>query len=181
MGSLYQRGKIWWIKYYQRGKPIRESSKSESKMVANRLLKKREGEIVEGKIPSLVYERTKFEDLKKLILEDYKINKKKSIDRVKFSLNHLEPYFAGYSAPEITSDSINNYTIERLQEEAANATVNRELACLRRMFNLGRKYGKVGSVPSITMLAEKNVRKGFFEHEQFIAVRMPYPTILRDS
>lgn len=148
-------------------------------MVGRSLLALREGEIAEGKVPSLVYERTKFKDLKKLILDDYKINKKKSIDRVEHSLKHLEPYFNGYTAIEITSDSINSYTIERRQDGAANATVNRELACLRRMLNLGRRYGKVGSVPSITMLAEKNVRKGFFEHNEFLVVRNALPDYLK--
>ena len=27
MGSLYKRGSIWWIKYYYRGKPIKEICK----------------------------------------------------------------------------------------------------------------------------------------------------------
>lgn len=95
MGSIYQRGNIWWIKYYHRGKSFRESSKSESKMIASYLLKQREGEIAEGRIPSLVYERTKYSDLRELILTDYTINQKKSLDRVKVSLAHLDKSFSG--------------------------------------------------------------------------------------
>jgi hypothetical protein len=26
MGSLYQRGEIWWVKYYENGHPRREST-----------------------------------------------------------------------------------------------------------------------------------------------------------
>ena len=48
MGSLYKRGDIFWIKYYRNGKPYRESSKTEKITEAQRLLKKREGEIAEG-------------------------------------------------------------------------------------------------------------------------------------
>ena len=43
MGSVYQRGRIWWVKYYQDGKPYRESSSSSKKHEAEQLLKKREG------------------------------------------------------------------------------------------------------------------------------------------
>ena len=179
MGSLYQRGNIWWIKYYHRGKSYRESSKSESKMIASYLLKQREGEITEGKVPSLVYERTRFKDLSKLILDDYRLNKRKSLERVEYSLKHLEPYFKGYAAPEITSDTINQYILFRVNEGAANATINRELSCLKRMLNLGRKYGKVGNVPKITLLTEKNVRKGFFEYDEFVAVRNALPDYLK--
>ncbi len=60
MASIYQRGNIWWIQYYHRSKVYRESSKSTSKMVASRLLAKREGEIVEGKVTSQLYEREKY-------------------------------------------------------------------------------------------------------------------------
>jgi hypothetical protein len=46
-------GNVWWIKYYRHGKPYRESSKSEKVTDAQRLLKKREGEIAEGKLPGI--------------------------------------------------------------------------------------------------------------------------------
>lgn len=179
MGSIYQRGKIWWIKYYHRGKPYRESSHSTSKMVAKYLLAQREGEIVEGKTPGLVYEKTKFKDLRKLLLDNYELNKRKSIDRVRYSLKHLEPFFSGYSGPEINSDSINQYILHRVNQGAANATINRELSALKRMLNLGREYSKIGTVPKITLLTEKNTRKGFFEHEEFLAVRDALPHYLK--
>jgi integrase len=179
MGSLFQRGKYWYIQYYENGKQHQESSKSTSKMVANRLLKKREGDILDGKIPSVRYEKTQFRDLKKLILDDYKLNKRKSLDRVKYSLQHLEPYFKRYRAAQISSDSVVSYTVFRSDEGAANATINRELSCLKRMLNLGLKYGKIGAIPQITMLAEKNVRKGFFEHEDYLAVREHLPEYLK--
>jgi len=53
---------------------------------------------------------------------------------------------------------------------AANATVNRELALLKRMFELAMNDGTLLVAPSIPMLAENNVRKGFFERAQFDAV-----------
>ena len=48
MGSLYRRGKTWWIKYYIQGKPIRQSTGSESKKNAKDLLADREGRVVMG-------------------------------------------------------------------------------------------------------------------------------------
>ena len=74
---------------------------------------------------------------------------------------------------EITSPRINAYKEKRLEEGAANGTVNRELAALKRMLNLGAKQTppKVDKVPYIPMLKENNVRKGFFEHGDFLALR----------
>jgi integrase len=52
---------------------------------------------------------------------------------------------------------------------------------LKHAFYLGWKSTprKVASVPYIPMLEERNVRKGFFEHDQFIAMRAGLPEYLR--
>jgi integrase len=64
---------------------------------------------------------------------------------------------------------------------ACNATINRELALLKHAFYLGWRSTprKVASVPYIPMLEERNVRKGFFEHHQFLALRSALPEYLR--
>ena len=54
---------------------------------------------------------------------------------------------------------------------AANATINRELAVLKRAFRLAHQAGTVMHVPHIPMLRENNVRSGFFERDEFEAVR----------
>ena len=63
MDSSYKRGKICWIKYYRKGKPYRESTKSNKEADAKRLLKKKEREISQGKLPWIYFDRTTFEDL----------------------------------------------------------------------------------------------------------------------
>ena len=56
-------GDIWWIKYYRHGKPYRESTNSDKITVAQRLLKIREGQIAEGKLPGIHFEKVIFEEL----------------------------------------------------------------------------------------------------------------------
>ncbi|MHC4621965.1 MAG: tyrosine-type recombinase/integrase [Planctomycetota bacterium] len=67
----------------------------------------------------------------------------------------------------------------RLDAGKANSTINRELAALKRMFHLGRRADKVDRIPYIPMLEEDNVREGFFEHHEFIAVRSALPDYLK--
>ena len=71
MGMIYKRGNVWWIKYYRNGKGFRESSKSSKKMVAKRLLDRREGNIAQGKAPGIHFEKVSFDDLADNFLRDY--------------------------------------------------------------------------------------------------------------
>lgn len=177
MGTIYKRGETLWIKYYKNGKAFYESSKSNKKMVAKKLLDRREGEIAQGKVPGIVFEKVKYEELAADLRTDYRINQKKSKKRLEASLDHLKKHFEGVSIVQITSASIKKYIEARLEEKAANATINRELSALKRMLSLGAKCTppKVDRVPYIPMLKENNVRKGFFEHADFIALRDALP------
>ena len=179
MGSIYRRGNTYWIKYYRNGKPYRESTQSVKEADAKRLLKKREGEIANGKLPGIIFEKVFLDELAEDLLSDYRINQKKSIARAERSIGHLMRTFEGYRVPNITPSRIKTYIESRISEGAANATVNRELAALKRMLNLGKHQGKVDRVPYIPMLEENNIRKGYFEHAGFIALRDSLPGYLK--
>jgi len=181
MGTIYKRGKVYWIQYYRNGKPYRETTKSKKEADAKRLLKKREGEISEGKLPGIYFDRVKFDELAEGFLRDYRINQRKSLDRAERSVGHLKRYFEGYRVPDITSPKIEGYIESRLEEGAANATINRELSALKRMLNIGARQTppKVDRVPYIPMLQENNTRKGFFEHAEFVALRDELPDYLK--
>lgn len=181
MGMIYKRGKIWWIKYYRNGKPYRESSRSTKEADAKRLLKKREGEISDGKIPGIYFDKIRFDELAEDFLVDYRVNQKKSVDRAELSVRHLRESFEGMRVIDITTPRINEYIERRLSEGASHGTVNRELAALKRLLNLGAKQTppKVSHVPHVPMLKEDNVREGFFEYGEFLALRSALPYYLR--
>lgn len=181
MGMIYKRGKTYWIKYYRNGKPHRESTRSKKEADAKRLLKKREGEISEGKLPGVYFDRVRFDELAEDLLTDYRINQRKSLVRAQESVNHLAEVFEGMRVPDITTPRINAYIEQRIDDGAANGTINRELAALKRMLNLGAKQTppKVDRVPHVPMLKENNARKGFFEHGDLLALRDALPDYLK--
>jgi integrase len=182
MGSLYRRGHIWWIKYYWNGKAFRESSKSVKLSDARRMLQKREGEVSIGSYSGRNTDRVRFDELAQDLLNDYRANNRKSLVWAKRRIErHLASFFGRARAIEITTERIRAYTIRRRDQGASNGSINRELAALKRMFNLAAKMTppKVARVPYIPMLRENNVRKGFFEHHEYLALRRELPSYLK--
>lgn len=109
-------------------------------------------------------EKIKVAELAEDFLQDYRINALKSLPdaQTRWTL-HLHDCFGHLKAAFVGMDTIKNYIEKRQKEEASNATINRELAALKRMFSLGMKASppKVYRMPPIPHLKENNVRKGF--------------------
>lgn len=182
MGSLYKRGRIWWIKYYRNGEAFRESSKSSKARDAKRLLRRREAEIDTGNFTGLEAERVRFEEIADDFLNEYQANNRKSfLWAERRTEQQLKPFFSGLRVPEITTERVRAYTSKRQAEGGSNASINRELAALKRMFNLAATMTppKVVRVPYIPMLRESNVRRGFFEHSEYLALCSELPEYLK--
>ncbi len=177
MGQLLKRGRIWWIRYYRNGKREEESARTQVKEEARDLMRQREGDIAKGVPISAKVGRLRFEDAAADLLNDYKVNGKKSHDNVKATVveGALAPWFGGRRMASITTADVRAYVADRQTQGYANATINRELAALKRMYTLAIQAGKLLQRPHIPMLAERNVRKGFFERAQFDAVRNRLP------
>jgi len=115
------------------------------------------------------------------LLRDYRINGQ-SIDWAGIVVNtHLRPVFGQLPISKFSTSHVQNYIDARRAIGRKNATINRELSLLRRAFTLGAQHQppKVHTVPRIPMLEENNVRKGFFEHEDYTALLKTLPDELR--
>lgn len=97
------------------------------------------------------------------------------MDSLETSVQYLKGKFSDSQTLQITVNEINEYY--RLARRAASATVNRELAALKRMFNIGTRQTPtiIDRVPQIAIFKERNARKEFFEHWEFLALRDALP------
>ncbi len=87
----------------------------------------------------------KFEEFADLFL--YRNSHLKSSRRNGILIKHLGQYFKGQVITFLKSQDVEDYKVWRKAQGVSNATVNRELACLKRMFNLAIKWGAAAKNP----------------------------------
>jgi site-specific recombinase XerD len=126
-------------------------------------------------------ERVAFAEMAADLERDYEINKKRSLRSARLSISHLTNFFRYHRAPDITTDRVREYVSRRQAEGAANASVNRELSALKRMFSLYIQAGKLTAKPHIPMLEENNARQGFLDHGDFLKLKAKLPAYLQES
>jgi len=169
----------WYVQYCFNGKVFKESSHSEKLKDAEDLLNRRISEMQTGKLAGSRADRTKVAELLQALLANYRINRAAWLTNAAEPTvtKRLMPFFGDFRANDLSSAVVDRYKEERIEAGAANATINRELAMLRRAYNLGLRSTppKVTRMPYFEPLKEDNVRKGFFEHEEFLKVRQHLP------
>lgn len=138
----------WWVQFSVRGKRYRESSSSTNRADAVKLLKRRLGEAAEGRAVGRDIEKTTFEDLAQILLDDYRANGRQSIRRVNGAIRNLRQVFRDSRAIDITDDRLISYIVYRQEQRAANATINREYRRAQAGFPAGRQKGwATASIP----------------------------------
>jgi integrase len=182
-GYVYLRGRTWWIRYSHRGRDNRESSSSDNLAQAQRLLKDRWKQIGRGRFVGPSEDRVRCSELFDALLVDYQNNGRRSRETLKWRLRPLREAFGLDRAIDLTETRIEQYKSERLTTKVrgdklvAPATVNRELAALKRAFKLAVEQKRLSTMPAIKLLAENHVRQGFVEPPLFtrIATRLLEP------
>jgi integrase len=192
-GYIYKRGATYWIRYSVGGRRYRESSGSTKIEKAEKLLARREAELSVGHLVTPAAKRFAFRDLAELLRNDYRVQGRRTLTvqvvngketfggTLAASLAHLTAFFGASPALGITSDRVTAYERQRLEAGAARATINKELAALRRAFNLAVKAKRLplSAKPAISTPKPANARHGFFEPEDFAAVLAELPAPLR--
>ena len=141
--------------------------------------------------------RVTFEDLAAILVRDYRVNERKSLERAQASIKWLAVVFGGQKVRTINRARLDACVVARMdgtlkpksaterkkQEErdysAKPATVQKELAALRRMFTLAVDGGLVplSKVPKFPTLEIRGTRgEGFFEQRRAArGARAPSP------
>lgn len=142
MAKVVKRGKKWYIDYIFEGRRIKRSV-GPNKKAAEDALAAIKADILRGEYRFRA-RRTcpRFKEFAKLYLSLSKATKKEtSYQRDVLSIKHLTKKFDNKKLSAITHEDVENYQVER-QTQVTPTTVNRELACLRHLFNKAIEYKK---------------------------------------
>lgn len=170
MARVFQRnGKgTWYIDYACNGQRIRERIGSSKKM-AEQVLAKRVAAVAENKhLDIRRYKKVSFAELADKYLELHAKPNKRSWEKADACyLKKLMPYFGNKPLSDITSLDIEKYRAFR-KEQVAIASVNRELALLKCMFNKAIEWELTDRNPlkTIKLFKESNCRTRYLTKEE---------------
>jgi integrase len=174
-GGIYKpKGcKNWTIYYSLKRKRYRVATGTSNYATAQQILLRRVGSVANGDAIDPKIEKIKVTDLWGPFLLDRE-NEGRGLEYLKMRWRkHVEPFFAQYRAADVGTDLMNEYIKVRRDEQASNATINREIAVLRGMLRLGfySKPQKLKSLPKFPRLDESlNVRTGFLDPQKYQAL-----------
>lgn len=173
--AVYKRGDVWWIRYLVDGRMRYESSGSVDVAVARRLLDERSLPKASPSECSLTVN-----GLVHLVRADYEQTGKRDAQNLVWRWDkHISKMIGDVGAAELSAAMIGEYVRARRTAGAADATINRELAIVRRGFTLALRDELVDRAPYVPKLRESNVRQGFIEQETYQVLRQALPEHLQ--
>lgn len=173
--KIYQRGKYWYLDYFLGDVRIRKSFGS-SKEAAERALAELQEHNVVIEIPLAKPDEPAQADPSGMVFEklcDYYLASKQgsktpqSYRRDQVSINMLLKVFRRKPISAVTPFEVDQYRIMR-RKQVEPATVNRDVACLKHMFNLAVdwEFLKVNRIQRIKKLREPPGRVRYLTKEE---------------
>ena len=184
-GSIYRRGERWAVEFWKGGVQHRESARTTSEQEAIAHLRKRVEEFAQGKYVGARSERVTVADLLKLVTADYAAAGSRSGRTLKYRVGALASELGHLRVTNVSSSAVEAYKANRLAEGKAKATINRELACLKRAYRLAESNRpplvRANCVPSIELYREDNVRRARLGYTDYVALLAHLPAPIDDA
>jgi len=168
----------YFIDYYVGNHRVREGIGTSRKQ-AKQALARRRGEAVDKRYGLRPGKAVTYERLVKEYLAFAKSNKR-SWDRDERSTRCLAVAFGGRRLDAISTLMVERYKTDRLKQ-VAPATVNRELACLKHMFNKAIAWNLTPTNPvkGVRLLRENNVRARCLDRQEIARLLDELPEYLQ--
>jgi Phage integrase SAM-like domain len=178
-GSLYKRGKVWWMAYMVDGHQNCQSTKTANKKIAAKILNLRVTEIIEGQYRLPKSNPPTLEKWALHFLES--ISHPTTKRTYKSCINILTEFFGSALISKISCELIEEFKMARRNAGAGPATINRKLAVLRRMLKVTERQRLIVRSPfaDVDFLEERSMRRqatvlSFDEQKRLEAAAPPH-------
>lgn len=183
-GSIFQRGKTWYIAYYVNGEQVKEkigTAPMVTKGQAELALKARLGEVVQDRYKlEKAKHRIRLLNLVQQYLKWTKENQKSYSREVSIS-KHFVQFMGDIYIDSISSWDIEKYKSKRKQDSMKPSTVNRELNMLRSMFNRAVEWGQIEKNPLSGVKKLKPLKAEDYERKALYISNGVFTKLLNDS
>ena len=167
--GLVKRGKYWCMRFTYQGRQVRRSTGTADRRVAEAILGKLRAKIIEGRFFETLEEKTRtFDELMERYLVEHAA-KKSEPRHYRGYCNNLKAFFGGRTLAEITPKLIVEYKAVRYAAGLKPASINRELASLKKAFNLAVReweWCRENPVSKVSMEQENNQRDRWLSMEE---------------
>lgn len=167
--GLVKRGDVWWMYFTYQGQQVRKSTGTAERRLADAILSKVKVQIIEGQyFEKAVAQSHTFTELMDRYEKEHVLRKLRHRG-VKGYMNNLRAFFGDRTLADITPKLIVAYKNKRYEDGKAPATINRELANLKKAFNLALReweWCHQNPVTRVSMEKENNKRDRWLSEEE---------------
>lgn len=178
--GLVKRGNVWWMSFTYEGRQIRRSTETSDKRLAEAILGKVKVQIVEGKYFDKPREDAKtFSELMDRYLREH-ASRRMHYRRYVNMVDNLKAFFGDPKLHHVTPKTIVAFKNKRYADGVTPATINRELAVLKKAFNLACReweWTRDNPVCRVSMEREQNTRDRWLteeEEQRLLAAAAPW-------
>ncbi len=177
--ALYRRGRIWYVDHYVQGKRVQESTGTASRREAEKFYALRISEVERGVyVKPVKISLTEFGER----YLGYAKTHKRSWKRDEQMMSQLQSFFGNAQLGELSPLNVEDYQQKRVRE-VSPATVNREVALLKHMFNMAERWGfhhGKNPVRLVKFLREDNLQSQTLSEQEEQRLLAQCPAYLQD-
>ena len=157
--GLYRKGGNWYMAFTANGRKYNLSTHTRNKRLAQKILAERLGKIAEGRFRMIPSSPPRLEEFAAEFLDS--TQNRNTRRRYRSSVRKLVEFFETARLSQVPVEWIEEFKQARLKSGVRSATVNRDLAVLRRMMKLAVRRRLIAYSPfdEVEFLEERKQRR----------------------
>src|SRR5580658_1184529 len=190
--ALFKRGGVWWFEFVFNGQRVRESTKQANRRIAEQIESARRTQMVKGEVG--IQDRKPVPTLKEFAPRFARAIEMQCAEKprtVAFYKSKLASLLANDGLASRRIDCIDEAVIEEYVQRRGKfesrrgtllspASINRELATLRRLLRLAHEWKEIQRIPRIRLLRGEHARESILSPAQEVAYFAVCPSPLAD-